>query len=121
MFEGKVIIVTGGASGIGNAICRKFAEYGGAIALMGILEEKGTAALRTRPCHRFIPGGEFARGIITTAVEELLGACFATDQGAGALGAFDAGVQFLAFDVAALRIIGTGGKGAVASLAPHQG
>jgi NAD(P)-dependent dehydrogenase (short-subunit alcohol dehydrogenase family) len=44
MFEGKVIIVTGGASGIGNAICRKFVEYGGAVALLDILEEKGTAA-----------------------------------------------------------------------------
>lgn len=44
MFEGKVIIVTGGASGIGNAICRKFAEYGGAVALLDILVEKGTAA-----------------------------------------------------------------------------
>jgi 2-hydroxycyclohexanecarboxyl-CoA dehydrogenase len=44
MFQGKIIIVTGGASGIGNAICRKFAEYGGAVALLDILEEKGTAA-----------------------------------------------------------------------------
>ena len=44
MFEGKVIIVTGGASGIGNAICRKFAEHGGAVALLDILEEKGAAA-----------------------------------------------------------------------------
>ena len=44
MFEGKVIIVTGGASGIGNAICRKFAEYGGAVALLDILKEKGAAA-----------------------------------------------------------------------------
>lgn len=44
MFEGKLIIVTGGASGIGNAICRKFAAYGGAVALLDILEEKGKAA-----------------------------------------------------------------------------
>ena len=44
MFEEKVIIVTGGASGIGNAICRKFVEYGGAVALLDILRDKGTAA-----------------------------------------------------------------------------
>jgi len=44
MFEGKIIIVTGGASGIGNAICRKFTEYGGTLALLDILEEKGSAA-----------------------------------------------------------------------------
>ena len=44
MFEGKFIMVTGGASGIGNAICRKFAEYGGEVALLDILEDKGGAA-----------------------------------------------------------------------------
>ncbi len=39
-FRGKVVVVTGAASGIGAAICRKFADEGAKIGLMDA-DEKG--------------------------------------------------------------------------------
>ena len=35
-FEGKTVIVTGGGGGIGSAVCRRFAQEGGAVAVFDI-------------------------------------------------------------------------------------
>ncbi len=49
-FSGKVVVVTGGASGIGQAAAREFAARGGAVAILDRDEEGGretAAAVRT--------------------------------------------------------------------------
>lgn len=43
LFDGKVILVTGATSGIGEATARRFAELGGKIMLTGRNEERGHA------------------------------------------------------------------------------
>jgi 2-hydroxycyclohexanecarboxyl-CoA dehydrogenase len=43
-FEGKVVLVTGGASGIGFAACRGFAEAGGFVLLTDLDSERGEQA-----------------------------------------------------------------------------
>ena len=40
-FQDKVAIVTGGASGMGEAFCRLFVEDGGKVAVVDLNEEKG--------------------------------------------------------------------------------
>jgi NAD(P)-dependent dehydrogenase (short-subunit alcohol dehydrogenase family) len=53
-FEGKVALVTGAASGIGEATVRAFADEGASIAVADIHEEKGRAvvdALRAKGAH----------------------------------------------------------------------
>lgn len=42
-FEQRVVIVTGGANGIGKAVCRRFAEEGAGVAIWDISVEKGEA------------------------------------------------------------------------------
>jgi NAD(P)-dependent dehydrogenase (short-subunit alcohol dehydrogenase family) len=47
--KGKVAIVTGGASGIGNAICRAFAAEGARVVVVDIDEQKGKAVASELP------------------------------------------------------------------------
>jgi NAD(P)-dependent dehydrogenase (short-subunit alcohol dehydrogenase family) len=44
-FDGKVVVVTGGALGIGRAVCEILAERGAAIAILDMDEAAGIAAL----------------------------------------------------------------------------
>jgi acetoin reductase-like protein len=44
--EGKVAIVTGGARGIGAAICRRYADEGARVAVADLLEEEADALAR---------------------------------------------------------------------------
>lgn len=41
----KVVVVTGGASGIGAALCRAFAQAGARAVVVADLDEKGAAAV----------------------------------------------------------------------------
>jgi len=43
--EGKAAIVTGGASGIGKAVCHALAQQGASVALVDVNEKTGTATL----------------------------------------------------------------------------
>ena len=44
--EGKVAVVTGGARGIGAAICRRYADEGARVAVADILEDEAGALAR---------------------------------------------------------------------------
>lgn len=44
-FENKVVIITGGAQGIGKAAAVKFAEYGAKVAIWDVSDEKGNACV----------------------------------------------------------------------------
>jgi NAD(P)-dependent dehydrogenase (short-subunit alcohol dehydrogenase family) len=74
--EGKVAVVTGGASGIGRAMCERFAGEGAAVAVVDLDEEGGgelAAAI----------GGMFVRADVTSSdeVEALYGEVAARQGG----------------------------------------
>jgi len=51
--ENKVAIITGGASGIGRAICEVFAEEGAKIAIADIDAEAGEETLQRPKTHKY--------------------------------------------------------------------
>jgi NAD(P)-dependent dehydrogenase (short-subunit alcohol dehydrogenase family) len=58
-FAGRVVLVTGGSSGIGAAAARRFAELGAAVALLGRDEAGARAVLESFPAGA-PAGGHFA-------------------------------------------------------------
>jgi 3-oxoacyl-[acyl-carrier protein] reductase len=45
-FTGKVVIVTGGAGGIGEVVCKSFAKEGGKVAIIDLNEENGNRVVK---------------------------------------------------------------------------
>ncbi len=66
---GRVAVVTGGASGIGRAMCERFASEGAIVAVVDVDEIAGGEVAAS-------VGGKFVRADVTSAteVEELYGA-----------------------------------------------
>ena len=46
MFEGKIALVTGGASGIGSVIVEKFAEYGADVIIADLKVDDETEVVK---------------------------------------------------------------------------
>jgi NAD(P)-dependent dehydrogenase (short-subunit alcohol dehydrogenase family) len=55
--QGKVALVTGGAGGVGEAVVRRFAELGAAVAILDVADEAGerlAAELGGQSCYRHL-------------------------------------------------------------------
>jgi NAD(P)-dependent dehydrogenase (short-subunit alcohol dehydrogenase family) len=63
---GKVVVVTGGASGIGRALCRRFAQEGTAAVVVADLDAEGAAAV----ADELTGGGASALAISTDVAVE---------------------------------------------------
>lgn len=76
-FKGKVAVVTGGASGIGLACCREFAERHADVAVLDLDEKAGARAVEE--VRRRGTQGEFFRADVSKAaqVEQAVGAIVA--------------------------------------------
>jgi glucose 1-dehydrogenase len=66
-FKGKVCLVTGGASGIGRAACKRFAAEGGRVAVVDLNEEHGGEVVQAIT----VAGGEaiFAKANVADSFE----------------------------------------------------
>ena len=53
--NGSVAVVTGGASGLGEATVRNYVEGGGRVCIMDLQEEKGQALASTVPVLGMLP------------------------------------------------------------------
>ena len=51
-FESKVVLVTGGGSGIGGACCRIFGERGARVAVVDIDADKARSQRRRSPARK---------------------------------------------------------------------
>jgi len=69
--KGNSFVVTGGASGLGEATVLKFARMGGNVAIFDISEEKGTALAKKLGSNVFFPGpvDVTSEEVVRTALE----------------------------------------------------
>ena len=58
-FSGKTVIVTGGSSGIGRAVCKRFAEHGANVVVCG--RNIGRASVAAIAC---VPTGYMAIAVM---------------------------------------------------------
>jgi NAD(P)-dependent dehydrogenase (short-subunit alcohol dehydrogenase family) len=70
--EGKVAIVTGGSSGFGLGIVKKFVEEGAKVLVMDINAEGGQKAIAANPGAKFIQGDVSLRKDWENALEKVL-------------------------------------------------
>src|SRR5574337_117473 len=81
--EGKVTIVTGGAGGIGAAICRRFAEEGAIVAIFDINKDAAEAVAAD---IRAKGGKAGVFGVDLTSQESVVAAVTAAEQQLGPTG-----------------------------------
>ena len=73
--DGKVAVVTGGGSGIGQAIACRFAAHGAAIRILDVNEAGGQANVRANPAA----GGEASLHVCDVTDQEQVNGVFAGD------------------------------------------
>lgn len=78
--EGKVVIVTGGAGGIGSAICRRFAESGAKVAVFDVNMD---AAIAVAASLADAGGKATAFAVDLTSQESVVNAVAAAEQALG--------------------------------------
>ncbi|UCE81140.1 MAG: SDR family oxidoreductase [Methanobacteriota archaeon] len=75
-FEGKVVVVTGGASGIGKTTTERFLEEGARVAIIDISEEAGRKALSDMKCAQndslFVAGDVSKASDVKSAVDRVI-------------------------------------------------
>jgi NAD(P)-dependent dehydrogenase (short-subunit alcohol dehydrogenase family) len=70
--EGKVAIVTGGSSGFGLGIVKKFVEEGAKVLILDLNAEGGQKAIEANPGAKFIQGDVSRRADWEKALEKVL-------------------------------------------------
>ena len=72
-FQGKVVIVTGGAKGIGKGICEAFAEEGAQVLCADVDTQAGEQLAASRPNIRFMHGDVSQSAVCQSLVETAVG------------------------------------------------